>query len=247
MSTVTIKGEREGLVLALADGEAIEELEALYSEVQSYLESNAAFFQGADVTLDVGERRLDEGELAALLEIADAFDVRVVALRGHDATTRAAARALGLELPLGATTPMATTTESLPEEGRPAFITRRTLRGGQSIRHTDSVVIYGDVNPGAEVVAGGDVIVWGALRGVVHAGASGDDGAIVCALDLSPTQLRIGQYIARPPDENSTGSVLRRLVARLAPRRTLLPEVARVQDGGIVVQAAREFERRPDT
>jgi septum site-determining protein MinC len=63
------------------------------------------------------------------------------------------------------------------------------------------VVVLGDVNPGAEVIAGGDVIVWGHLRGIVHAGAMGDPERCVCALDLSPTQLRIGSHIARPPDE----------------------------------------------
>jgi len=62
------------------------------------------------------------------------------------------------------------------------------------------VVILGDVNSGAEVIAGGDVIVWGRLRGIVHAGALGDSGRCVCALDLSPTQLRIGSHIARPPE-----------------------------------------------
>ena len=82
--------------------------------------------------------------------------------------------------------------------------------------------MLGDVNPGAEIVAGGDIIVWGKLRGTVHAGAMGNDSAIVCALNLAPTQLRIAQYIARSPEGR---------------RRKPTPEVARVRNGQIVAES----------
>ena len=62
-------------------------------------------------------------------------------------------------------------------------------------------VSIGDVNSGGEVIAGGNVIIWGRVRGVVHAGAFGDREAVVCALDLVPTQLRIADLITRSPDE----------------------------------------------
>lgn len=244
MASVTIKGERDGLVLLLND-DAGDDDAALSTQVRAYLESNASFFAGADVTLDAGDRRLSETALVELLEILREFELEPVALRSDDETTRSAARALDLALPLNVTEPVALT-ESMPEESRPAFVVRRTLRSGQSIRHPDSIIVYGDVNPGAEVVAGGDVIVWGALRGVVHAGASGDDSAIVCALVLSPTQLRIGQHIARPPDEQTTADVLRQMLAKFAPGAGATPEVARVQDGNIVVSAARETAAQTD-
>ena len=96
---------------------------------------------------------------------------------------------------------------------------RRTLRSGQRLRHPHSVVIIGDVNPGAEVIAGGDIVVWGRVRGVLHAGAFGDEHAIICALDLSPMQLRIAGHIALSPEER---------------RGKPVPEVASVRDGQIV-------------
>jgi septum site-determining protein MinC len=71
-----------------------------------------------------------------------------------------------------------------------------TLRGGQSLHHVGNIIVVGDVNPGAELVAGGDILVFGALRGVAHAGAQGDAAARVHALELAPTQLRIATYIA---------------------------------------------------
>ena len=73
---------------------------------------------------------------------------------------------------------------------------RGTIRGGQSLANVGHVVVIGDVNPGAELVAGGDILVFGALRGVAHAGAQGDRSARVYALVLEPTQLRIATTIA---------------------------------------------------
>jgi len=98
----------------------------------------------------------------------------------------------------------------------------RTLRSGQSIQEPGHVLVIGDVNPGAEITAGGDVVVWGKLRGMVHAGALGNNEAVVCALELRPTQLRIGSHIAMSPEETaSTGT---------------RPETASVIDGQIVAR-----------
>jgi septum site-determining protein MinC len=109
------------------------------------------------------------------------------------------------------------------EDGIGGLFVRRTLRSGKSLRYVGAVVVLGDVNPGAEIVAGGDVVVWGKLRGMVHAGAMGDEHAVVCALDMAPMQLRIAGRIAIPPDERRK-------------RRQPAPELARVEAGRIVVE-----------
>ena len=88
--------------------------------------------------------------------------------------------------------------EDLVDEN--TILVQRTLRSGQSVRYDGNVVVMGDVNPGAEVAATGNVIVMGALRGVVHAGAGGNENAVVMAFRLQPTQLRIANHITRPPD-----------------------------------------------
>jgi len=103
------------------------------------------------------------------------------------------------------------------------ILVQRTLRSGQSIRYGGNVVILGDVNPGAEVTATGNVIVMGALRGVVHAGASGDEKAVVMAFRLQPTQLRIANHITRPPDNEKVDPGL--------------PELARIRDGVVTIEA----------
>lgn len=82
-----------------------------------------------------------------------------------------------------------------------------TLRSGQVLRHAGPIFIVGDVNPGAEVISGSHIYIWGRLRGIVHAGAMGDESAVVGALDFEPIQLRIAGHIAMSPKgaENDPG------------------------------------------
>ena len=102
-----------------------------------------------------------------------------------------------------------------------ALLVQKTLRSGQTITHEGSVVIVGDVNPGAEVIAGGNVIIMGVARGVVHAGAFGNSDAVVIAFRLQPTQLRIANHITRAPDDDGTD--------------TEHPEIAKVKDAQVVI------------
>lgn len=80
-----------------------------------------------------------------------------------------------------------------------------TLRSGQSINVDHSIVIVGDVNPGAEVTAGGNVVVLGCLKGSVCAGYPENRNSFVLSLDMQPMQVRIGDLIARSPDEKGKG------------------------------------------
>jgi septum site-determining protein MinC len=100
---------------------------------------------------------------------------------------------------------------------------RGTLRGGQILQQIGNIVVVGDVNPGAELVASGDILVFGALRGTAHAGAQGDPAARVAAIELAPTQLRIASYIAADD-------------SRRRPRE---PEVAFIQDERIAIAPQR--------
>lgn len=86
-----------------------------------------------------------------------------------------------------------------PEELPTSYI-RRTIRSGQSISSEGNIIIIGDVNPGAEVIAKGDITIWGILGGIAHAGSGGNNYAIIRALKLNPVQIRIGSVFARRPD-----------------------------------------------
>lgn len=117
------------------------------------------------------------------------------------------------------------------ESGPPPYVYRGALRSGQTCRHAGTVIVVGDVNPGAQVISGGDVLVWGRLRGFVHAGAMGDERAIVAALDFEPVQLRIAGYIAMTP-KGATNNPGYWFWKREGSGR---PEVARVIDNQIYV------------
>jgi len=104
----------------------------------------------------------------------------------------------------------------------PTLMIRRTLRSGQRVHFQGNVVVVGDVNPGAEITAAGDIVVMGWLRGVAHAGAYGNVRAMVSAFRLNPTQLRIAHLIARAPDDVDEG----------LPE---VPEFAEVREGHLVI------------
>jgi septum site-determining protein MinC len=108
--------------------------------------------------------------------------------RRKDGPAPAAAVAVAAAAPAQPVRPVAVGVSTLYHRG--------TLRGGQALHNLGNIVVIGDVNPGAELVASGDIVVFGALRGVAHAGAQGDRAARVIALELAPTQLRIATLIA---------------------------------------------------
>ncbi|WP_405729348.1 septum site-determining protein MinC [Anaerotignum sp.] len=116
--------------------------------------------------------------------------------------------------------------ELLAKEMNPSNLTkfhRGSLRNGQKIEFDGSVVVVGDVNPGAEIKAGGNIIVLGQLKGMAHAGCKGMTEAFVTAIFMAPVQLRIADIITRFPEENKRG-----------PKP---PEYAFVQNGQIFVMA----------
>ncbi len=219
---VSLKGTKDGLVITLGDGEWSQVLSELASQLER--PRAAQFFHGVRARLAPGERELSETEIDQLYELLEQHAIQIelhapVPLpRRVESESRAAeseTRAVEIE----------TLTAEKPEPGLwgEAALVRRTVRSGQIIRYPGCVIVHGDVNPGAEIIAGGDVLIWGKLRGLVHAGASGDEKAVVGALLLAPMQLRIGSHIARAPDDRG--------------KKDRGAEIARVRDGRIVIES----------
>jgi len=90
-----------------------------------------------------------------------------------------------------------------------------TLRSGQVLESESSIIILGDVNPGGKVIAKGNVVVLGSLKGNIFAGAGGDEDAFVVAIEMDPMQIRIGSVIARCSD-STTKSKLKKSEAKIA-------------------------------
>ena len=190
--------------------------------MESALSTKASFFIGGRVALRVGDRPLSEEQLAMIGRRLETHGMTLWAVDGEHPATLAAARELGLEPALQPKErPGRPAPEPIKREELAGVVVRRTLRSGQAFQHGGHVTLIGDLNPGAEIVAGGDIIVFGRLRGIAHAGAMGDEEAVICALELTPSQLRIGAHIARPPDRG---------------RPPQMPEIASVQEGRIIVE-----------
>lgn len=215
---VQIKGIRDSLLIIL-DGGPWEELrEALFEQ----LGQQADFWQGARLALDVGGTAIKAAELGQLTKEVSEQGLTLWAILSESPTTERSAQSFGLATRLEKErfAGQAFNGEAETKIGEDATLIRKTLRSGFNLQYTGHVTVIGDVNPGAQVIAGGDVVIWGKLRGMVHAGAHGDETAVVCALDLSPTQLRIAGTIALTPKR------------RGKPQ----PEMAYLKDGVVIAE-----------
>jgi len=224
---IAIKGTRNGLLLTL-------EPETPFSELLnalSYRLSEApGFFRGASLALDTRRRDLRTSERTQLEELLANYQMSVISLEQTLKAKQEELVSVPPDIVLMPTITAEFQSEQAPEQierldprdSDDTLFLRRTIRSGQAIQHASNIVILGDVNPGAEIIASGDVLVWGVLRGMVHAGYPNNESAIVCSLLLAPVQLRIAHLLSRPPDGYQ-------IQAR--------PEFASIKSGQIVVEA----------
>ena len=104
-----------------------------------------------------------------------------------------------------------------------------TLRSGQVLKCDTSIVIIGDVNPGAKIIAKGNIVILGSLKGNAYAGAAGDESCFVTALDMDPVQIKIGNVIGRSADRGPWEAIRNR-------HRTMDPQIALVSKGNIMIE-----------
>ncbi|HHV19854.1 MAG TPA: septum site-determining protein MinC [Thermoanaerobacterales bacterium] len=192
---VVIKGTKEGITIILEEKSNFEDVKkAIYDKLQS----GRNFFAGGKVCLKIKNGFLNKGEREKLEQLLMDFGMSL----------QEASSPKTLIFPK-------------PNRSR-VLLLKRTVRSGQKIAYRGTIVILGDANPGSEIVATGDILVMGTLRGMAHAGADGDTTAIVAAFRLKPTQLRIAEVISRPPEEKEE-----------VPS---FPEIARLKDNVIIIE-----------
>lgn len=210
---VQIKGLRDGLLVTLTGESWDEERASLVAQ----LDERQSFFQGARLTLDIGAQILGVTELIELRDLLSERGVFLWAVLSESPKTEKSAQLLGLATRISKPRPEEKRQVYVEELGQDmALFVSRTLRSGTRIEFSGHVVVFGDVNPGAEVIAEGNVIVWGRVRGLIHAGVKGNRSAVICALDLSATQLRIADQIS----------------ATLKPQSNPFPEIASINKDG---------------
>ena len=188
-------------------------MEGFFESVLNVLDSEPPFKQKVAVVLDVGGRALGIKEVERLLDLFFGHGIYPKTIRSSANVTIEAVKKLGFK--------------EMSENIKLAKIIGGMVRSGDVLEAENSVVLFGDVNPGGSVVSGQNVIVLGNLRGNVWAGKGIGPGssAFIFAMNFSPLQVRIGSIVARSEDSNN-----------IKTRKKMVPEIARIEEGSIHVR-----------
>ncbi|MEB3355185.1 MAG: septum site-determining protein MinC [Synechococcales bacterium] len=202
----------------------------LWQQLKQRLTAGDRFWQtDASVHLIARDRLLDVRQLQ---EIADALaEVQLRLKRVYTSRRQTAVAAATAGYSVEQHSPVTHLNQSSEDSKQPLadpLYIHTTVRSGMEIRHPGTVVVLGDVNPGGAVIAEGDVLIWGTLRGLAQAGSSGNRRCLIMALRMEPTQIRIAESVARAPE---------------TPPSEYYPEVAYATENGIRITRAVDFSR----
>ncbi|GGJ84115.1 putative septum site-determining protein MinC [Lentibacillus kapialis] len=182
--TITIKGTKDGLTLMIDDNQSFDKvLEELAGKLSEYNPKQDDPI--VPVTVKLGNRYINDWQKQQLRELIGEKNRFSIELFDSDVIHR---------------------DEAIKwKEDSDIKIVNRVVRSGQVLENTGDLLLIGDVNPGGKVIASGNVFIMGNLMGIAHAGAHGDQKAVIAASYMKPSQLRIANYISRAPDYETEG------------------------------------------
>ena len=208
---VVIKANNYGLMIIL-DPDL--EFEELLKAVGDKFKESAKFFGNADMAVAFDGRKLSADEEESIIQtILKNSSIHIICTIDNDPVREAQFKKKLEQI-------------SISEDTSLTKIHKGYFRSGQMMEFDTGVVIIGDINPGAKVVAKGSIVVLGALKGAAEAGAGGNDDTFIIALDMNPIQLRIGSKIARCADN----------LTLLSKSKCLSPQVAFVENDNICIE-----------
>lgn len=215
---VMLKSNKYGINLIL-DGHM--DFEELLKCILDKFKESEGFFKDARMAISFEGRKLTQEEEFQIIEtITDNTSVNIICILDNDALKEELIRQK---------------IERFEEEqaGKTGEFYKGTLRSGQVLDCESSIIILGDINPGAKVISKGNIVVLGSLKGNAYAGANGNDQAFVAALLMDPIQIKIGDVIARSADKVQEGKKRRKKHTAGADAD---PQVAVVKDGNIYIE-----------
>ncbi|MDF2523087.1 MAG: septum site-determining protein MinC [Clostridiales bacterium] len=217
--SVVFKGTVNGLTIIMKEEEAFE---TILADIESRVSTAGKFFKGAILDVKYRGKKLSKEEEQQIFKLLDGKSGATIKSLKEEKEDIAIPKSNSPKVNSGYKLKMRSYFFKGLDQGPTKFY-RGTVRSGQLVSYDGNLVVIGDVNPGGEVVAAGNVIVMGSLRGIVHAGVDGNKEAIVAALSLQPTQLRIADVITRPPDEKESKS-------------QFIPELAMIKDDVVYIE-----------
>lgn len=177
LNNIKISQTTEEIILNV---NVVAEIEEIVEEIKTKIVKLKEFYQSAKTPIRITGRLFTEGEMERLKKIInDEIEVEIK----FDETSDL----LGLHA-------IKKTFQTEMDISETKYI-QYSLRSGQTEEYSGSLVIIGDVNAGAEVIAGGNIAVLGALRGLAHAGAGGNTNAMISANYIDSTQIRIANVV----------------------------------------------------
>lgn len=231
-NSVVIKGNKNGIAVKLDNNVEFSKLKDMIREKFAV---SAKFFNNANLALSLEGRELSDTQEKEIIDIiSEVTDINIACLIDNDEERdliyqRAVSESTGHnKCSTELSKEMEVVTQPLCQ------FYKGTLRSGQVLETESSVVILGDVNPGGKVVACGNVIVLGSLKGNIFAGANGNENAFVVALSMEPMQIKIADIIARCSD----GPAIKKKIK--AKTKGVQPKIAYVYEGNIYVE---DFEQ----
>ncbi|MEB3341948.1 septum site-determining protein MinC [Okeania sp.] len=202
----------------------------IWQQLKQRLIAGEKFWQPkTEVELIAFDRLLDTRQLQEIAEALQEEKLQLEKVHTSRRQTAVAAATVGysVEQKSISTSLNQNSPEKVQPLAEPLYL-EMTVRSGVEIRHPGTVIVVGDLNPGGSVIADGDILVWGRLRGVVHAGARGNSKSVIMTLQMEPALIRIAEQVARGPEK---------------PPVQFYPEVAYVVDQSIRISRARDFAR----
>jgi septum site-determining protein MinC len=201
----------------------------LWQQLKQRLNAGERFWQPETaVHLVARDRLLDVRQLQAIADALAEAQLQLKRVYTSRRQTAVAAATTGYSVEQHSpVTHLNQPTETGQSLADPLYV-QTVVRSGVEIRHPGTIIVLGDVNPGGSVIADGDVLVWGCLRGLAQAGAAGNGQCLIMALRMEPTQIRIAEFVARAPE---------------TPPEQFHPEIAYVSSGGIRIARAADFSR----
>lgn len=215
---VIFKGVQNGLIIILDENATFQEIE---KNLLEKVKNAKTFFDGANISITFKGKELSEDEEMSLLGIISKESGLDISFVNNIATINAKEEPASEPTNIEPKDIMQFQNHILTAKNNITQFHKGSIRSGQKIDFAGSVVVMGDVNPGGQIIAEGNVIILGKLKGVVHAGSSGDKDCFISALKMNPTQIIIGDCLASFPKDME---------------RELLPEYAYVKDNQIFVE-----------
>jgi len=160
-----------------------------------YVKNNATFLNGAKIILGLRDHKLNSKELFEIKDKLSDHSVALTDIETDDPATQESARVLGINIITSTNTPEKGSRGKINQSQLSGAFIQKPIRSGQNLIYSSHVTIIGDIHPGACVSAEGSILVWGKVKGEIHAGTAGDMNAFIIALDLSPTRLSIAGIV----------------------------------------------------